>query len=538
MQTHRQKFITGALILITANTASKILGAVFKIPLTYILNEEGMALYNTAFQAYVAVMSLATAGFLFSGSKIISERLALDDRAGAGLTVGVLLRLLAVFGLGGSLLLWFGADFLAAALHEPLAADGMRVLAPAIFFVAAGIAYKAYYQGASNMIPTALSQVTEAVIKLAAGFALAVMFAGNIQKCASGALLGVTIGEIIATGMLFLMYLPTRKCLRSAGTAAISSHELTGMIFATAVPLLLMSAASNALSLADTALIRRALVSVRFAPEHIEIFTRIFPAFSDIAAEIRQTGTLSDHAAGALYGAYTGYALTIFHLPIGVTATFSVSVLPLISGALALGDKAGAARHTRTLLSATVTIAVPSAICVGVLAHELLALLFGNTASAPMLALVAPGIVFIAADGAASAVLQAAGYAYRSFAVMIAVYAVKFAANIALISRPELNILGAVLASDICFFVGMVLDLRLLSKAAGLNVGLVKIFAPPTVSGAAMAAVMVLLSDYVRAGVSSTIGVICALGAAGAAAYMLAFMLSGGVRFKGFAKSM
>lgn len=36
----KQSFLTGALILMIANAISKILGAVFKIPLTYILKDE------------------------------------------------------------------------------------------------------------------------------------------------------------------------------------------------------------------------------------------------------------------------------------------------------------------------------------------------------------------------------------------------------------------------------------------------------------------------------------------------------------------
>ena len=48
----KQSFLTGAVILMIANAISKILGAVFKIPLTYILNEDGMAVFNIAFEVY------------------------------------------------------------------------------------------------------------------------------------------------------------------------------------------------------------------------------------------------------------------------------------------------------------------------------------------------------------------------------------------------------------------------------------------------------------------------------------------------------
>ena len=81
------------------------------------------------------------------------------------------------------------------------------MIAPSIFFVALGTAYKSYYQGVSNMIPTALSQVTEAIVKLAAGYYLAVLFLNyGVEKTAGGAIMGVTAGEIIATAILMIMY--------------------------------------------------------------------------------------------------------------------------------------------------------------------------------------------------------------------------------------------------------------------------------------------------------------------------------------------
>ena len=62
-------------------------------------------------------------------------------------------------------------------MKEEKAIYAIKMIAPmSIFFVVLGTAYKSYYQGVSNMIPTALSQVTEAIVKLAAGYYLAVLF--------------------------------------------------------------------------------------------------------------------------------------------------------------------------------------------------------------------------------------------------------------------------------------------------------------------------------------------------------------------------
>ncbi len=522
----RRSFITGALILIIANTISKILGAVLKVPLTYLLNEEGMSLYNTAFQAYAAVMSLSTAGFLFAGSKAVSERLALGDKGGVFKCITALVILLTVFGAAGGALLWLGSDFLAAALHEPASALGMRALAPSVLLVALGIAFKSYYQGASDMLPTALSQVTESAVKLIAGYMLALMFSYSLAQSAAGSLLGVTAGEALATAMLFLMYLPHR--LKNRDKPAISIRSASGMIFSCAMPLLLISAASNALSLADTAIIRRMLVMSEFTQSSASVFKSVFPAFKSAYETIISHGRLNDAAAGQLYGAYTGYALTVFHLPVGITATFSVSALPLISGALATGEKQKALRHAETAMRMTVLFAVPAAVGTGVLSKELLDLLFKNSSSAPMLSLISPGILFIAVDGLAVSVLQMSGYAYSSFPVLILTYAVKFAANILLISVPELNILGAVIASDICFFVSMCVNLTLLRKKAGLKLRIKDILVKPVLCGGGMAAVMLLLRSRVYALAMPAAGTVAILGLAGAAAFFLfAALLTG-----------
>lgn len=115
--------------------------------------------------------------------------------------------LLVCIGIVGSVALYFGSPFFALAMKEEKAIYAIQMIAPSIFFVALGTAYKSYYQGVSNMIPTALSQVTEAIVKLASGYYLAVLFLNyGVEKTAGGAIMGVTSGEIIATAILMIMY--------------------------------------------------------------------------------------------------------------------------------------------------------------------------------------------------------------------------------------------------------------------------------------------------------------------------------------------
>lgn len=81
---NKQNFIKGTFILVIANAVSKILGAVFKIPLTYILREEGMAIYSTAFSVYIMILSFITSGVSMAISKMVAEELALKHKGRRG----------------------------------------------------------------------------------------------------------------------------------------------------------------------------------------------------------------------------------------------------------------------------------------------------------------------------------------------------------------------------------------------------------------------------------------------------------------------
>ena len=182
----KNSFITGAAILMIANAISKILGAFFKIPLTYILREEGMAIYNTAFSVYVMFLAFVVSGIPVALSKSVAQSppyraVAVTDAAH---------KFLALFGVIASLALYFGAQFFAYAMKEPMAVTAIKAIAPSVFFVALGTASKNFFHGSSNMIPPAISQVIEAVAKLVIGYGLAVMF---IKDGISGAAAGAAV---------------------------------------------------------------------------------------------------------------------------------------------------------------------------------------------------------------------------------------------------------------------------------------------------------------------------------------------------------
>lgn len=461
----KQSFLTGAVILMIANAISKILGAVFKIPLTYILNEEGMAVFNIAFEVYIMFLSFIISGLPFAISKLVAEANSRGETSREHKIVRVSTLLLICIGIAGSAALYFGARFFALAMKEEKAVYAIQMISPAIFFVALGTAYKSYYQGVSNMIPTAVSQVIEAVIKLAAGYYLAVWFINfGVEKTAGGAIMGVTAGEIIATAILILLYIPDRRKVYIKSEKR-EAKKILSELMSIALPLLCASVVSNAINVADTTLIRTRLID----------------------------GGFSNDEARFLYGAYTGYALTVFHLPVGILATLGVSILPVIAGAIAVNNMNKARVATDICIRLTIMLSLPCGVIMYTMSSQILQLLFHNTASAMMLSIAAPCVVMMCATQITSSILQSAGKIMLPFFNALIGSAIKLSLSFYLVAIPEINIYGAPISAAAAYIVVMILNLIAIRRHLCLKQNIMAIMIKPTAAAAVMLAVIKLL---------------------------------------------
>lgn len=454
----KQSFLTGALILMIANAISKILGAVFKIPLTYILNEEGMAVFNIAFEVYIMFLSFIISGLPFAISKLVAESNSRREYGRTHKIVRVSAILLTIIGIAGSFALYFGASFFALAMKEEKAVYAIQMISPSIFFVALGTAYKSYYQGVSNMIPTAISQVAEAVIKLAAGYYLAVLFINfGVEKTAGGAIMGVTAGEIIATAILMLMYLWERNKVYIKSDNG-KTKEILKELLSIALPLLCASVVSNVINVADTTLIRSRLLD----------------------------GGFSADEARFLYGAYTGYALTVFHLPVGILGTLGVSILPVIAGAIAVKNLRKAQLATDMGIRLAIMLSLPCGVIMFTMSKEILSLLFNNSASAKMLTAVAPCVVMMCVVQITSSILQSAGKIMLPFFTALIGSAVKLTLSWYLVAKPEINIYGSAISSNAAYIIVMILNLLAIRRHLCLKQSIMAIMLKPAIAAAVM----------------------------------------------------
>ena len=493
----KQSFLTGAVILMAANAVSKILGAVLKIPLAYILRPEGMAVYNIAFEVYIMFLAFIISGLPFAISKLSAEASSRGERYREHKIVTSSTWLLIIIGAAGSILLYVSAPFFALAMKEEKAVYAIRMISPSVFFVALGTGYKSYFQGVSRMVPVAASQVAESFIKLAAGYGLAVLFLGyGVEKTAGGAIMGVTAGEIVATAILAFAYIFRKKevYIKSKNDGV---REILRDLLSLALPLLCASVVSNAIGIADTTLTRTRLLDAGFSADH----------------------------ARFLYGAYTGYALTVFHLPVGILATLGVSILPIIAGAYATGNMKKAQTAADTGIRISVVLSVPCAIAMYTMSGEILNILFRDDTSALMLKTVAPCAVMMCAAQMSAAILQSAGKIMTPFYNTLAGMAVKLTLGYFLIGNAEINIYGSAISAIAANAVIMILNFIAVRRKMGLRLSMLSIIIKPAVCGAVMYGVIWLVMPYF-----SRCGSIICLAAAGGiscAAYVLSVILTG-----------
>ncbi len=459
-----ESFIKGTIILIAANSISKILGAILKIPLTYILGEEGMAIYQTSFSVYIMLLSLISSGLPFAASKYIAEETARNHPGNVRFCMRFSVSVMCMLGFLASAVMFFGADFFAYAMKDPKAPTAIMVLAPSVFFVALGTPYKSCYQGTSHQTPTAISQVAEAFIKLLAGYSLAAWFAPFSVKLSSAAAIGgVTIGEFAATLLLFVFYIPFRRETRSF-VPETRRKEIVHSLLAVAVPMSAASVISGCLSLLDTSITRSRLTSIEFTPKAAELFTARYSPFTHIFDALSAERKLSFDGARWIFGAYSGYAATVFNLPAGILASFGIAILPIITRALATSDSLLLSHSIRFATKIILIISLPSSLILCFFSSRILEILFHNTSSAIMLSYLAPLLSIVTLTQFFCSVHHSSGKITAPFIYGLAASLIKIPLSYILIGISYLNILGVIVSNFVCDLIQLILNLRLMKK--------------------------------------------------------------------------
>lgn len=477
-----RSFLREAVILTVASFAVKIIGVVYKIPLTNILGES-IGVFNAAYSIYAMLFMLSTSGLPVAVSKLV----AASNEKGRGLEAKCIARLaIIVFGVIGfvfALALIIFAPNIAEWTGHSDSALAMQMIAPALFFICVCAAVRGYFQGLHNMYPTAISQFIEAFFKLTAGLG-AVLYAANngasIPVQAACAISGVTVGTFFATVFILIYRKFTKKCRPNDTDSTVESNgRLMRLIVLVALPVTLTAAALYFSQFLDTMIIVNCLVD------------------SGESASVAKT----------LYSAYTGLSVPIYDLlPATLVFPIATSILPAISGALAVKKNKRAAILTEQAIRVSGIIAVPCGAFLLVTGRHCISLLYGVSKwSEPMnmadgsivtpldkasvcLSILAFAVFFISIVSTTNSLLNAYGKPHLPFIAVIIGICVLTGVEFALLYSP-LGICAAPVSSLVCYCIVMLLDIFFLRKRCGVRLKLAGMFARPLLCGVISAAV-------------------------------------------------
>jgi len=464
---NKQSFLGGVATLTVAVFAVKIIGSLYKIPLGNILGTEGMTHFNAAYKIYAFLLSLSTAGLPLALSKLVAESRALGCYNQSKKLLRVALLLFAAIGAVGTALMLFWTEGLAAIMHNSLAYWPIKALSLSVVCVCVMSAFRGYTQGCENMVPSATSQIIEAIFKLVIGLALAWYLVGKlgsgVEIGAAGAIVGVSVGTVLAMLYMIANHLRHRRDIPESLDQAQSSGELLRRILSIGVPITLGSSGMSLITLMDQSLIMGRLQSVL---------------------------GLSEETAAALNGEYE-FGMTLFNLPSSFIPPVTMCLIPFVSAAIARKDHDQTAKLVGTSLRLTTLVALPAGVGLSVLSGPILKMLYpaqADSAAAATYHLQILGIasIFVCIMLLTNGILQAYDKARVPVVTMLVGGVVKVCANYILVGNPEINIKGAPIGTLLCYVLIAAMNMAVVHRVMVKRPSYMQVFLKPVIATACM----------------------------------------------------
>ncbi|QDH21299.1 putative polysaccharide biosynthesis protein [Saccharibacillus brassicae] len=455
--------LRGAFILGAAAILSKMIGTLQKIPLQNLGGDGVFGIYTTIYSFYAFLAVFVTAALPAAISKYVAERIAGADERGvravlrAGLLTGCVAGVLMALGM------WVLAPLLSGWIGSEHTLLPLRAVALALLVVPPMAALRGFFQGQQQALPTAVSQVSEQIVRV--GVMIALLLALNSagasdERIAAGAAFGSFAGGLAGLLVMLAFWRRHRKrkqaefAERAEQPAAPPAFPVAGAadpqggsvwrwikpLLIYAVPVFVGSLSQPLLSLVDTLTVPRLL----------------------------QSGGWGDLAAMEQFGVYNR-GIPIVQLVFMLATSLSTLLLPAIAEAKARGEEGRIAVSASVALRWLWLLGLTAAAGLAVLAGPVNVMLYADDQGTDALRWTALSAAGGTLGIVSAALLQGMG-AVRAPALFLLVSAVlKLGLNLLLV--PYMGISGAALAGAVSYMVAALLGVLLLARLTGLRRG-------------------------------------------------------------------
>ncbi len=519
VQNTAQSFLKGSFILTLSMVAVKLCGMVYKVMLANIYGSFGddfagigTGLFSNAYELYVPLFTLATAGFPAAVARLISESTAKNRYKDVDVIHRVSKRFFAIMGPACFLIMFFGSFIFVKIIDQPYALYPVLTLSPMILFACLVSTYRGYFEGLRDMVPTAISEVIEACSKLFIGLGLSYLImklgigqyenSGTVfgltfsteqdamytllSFSASGAIMGITLGSLLSFCFLYIRYRLSKgaipsECIENS-LEARSKRETFNRLLRTAIPIGACSLIMSIASTIDTVMVQRVLLGLAE--------TKPAELLAQYNGEL--DGLINDEEIlihTYLFGVYSN-CLTIMQIVTSVTQVFGTAALPNVTAAFARGDKRELKTSIEAVLKITTVFTLPTGLGMFAIPYQIVSLFYsGNIAvfGAGILRVMGIGVIFMACSTPLCSMLQAIGKVNIPLKIYSVAMLLKIGLNYLFVSIVSINVVGAAVGSFIAYLFVCIVAVYCLYKYSGVRFNLTKALVKPLIAAAACA---------------------------------------------------
>lgn len=478
-------FLVQGSILAIASLVSRVIGLIYRIPLTAIIGDAGNNYYGTAFKIYNILLIISSYSLPLAVSKLVSANISKGNKNNVYRILKCALIFGAVSGTIAALVLYFGADFITTTMmRTPLSIFAVKTLVPVLIIVAILGVMRGFFQGLGTMMPSAVSQILEqianAIVSVWAAYVLysagskAGALLGDAEDYAAaygaaGGTIGTGVGALVA--LLFCAFVLTvflksfKKSMKKERRASVDSYSsIMHTLILTIIPVLLSSTIYNCNALIDEA-----------------VFKNI--AFYQGYAE-------SEY--GAWNGIYSGKYQVLINVPIAIASAIASSSVPALTAAYASGKRGEAKKQIATATRFVMVIAFPCAVGMGVLALPIMQMLFGDASdiTAQILQVGAPAIVVFSLSTLTNGLLQGMNRMKEPIKNAIIALVLHLIVLVVLMLGLDLNIFAVVIANTVFGLLMCILNARSIRKYSGYRQEVRRTFIVPAICSVGMGVVV------------------------------------------------
>lgn len=441
----------------------KIIGALFKIPLSNLLGDSGAGYFSSAYDLFTPFYAMAMSGLPVAAARIISSFSSDKRYKDIKQFEGIIHRLFWIIGAVGIVLFIMLLPLLIAATdRDGNTRYGLLAVAPSVLLFCVMSFYRGIFEGMENMTPTAVSDVIEAAGKLVLGYGFAwitLKFTQSVVYAAAAALLGITVGVALATVYLSVKY-------HRIGDGV--SSELVG----------------NAPQAEEPKRMRNGFISIMWPITVSAILVSVFASITDALTVQSCLNAAGVENPVALYG-IRSKAFTLYNLVPSLTAVIGISAVPKLSAAIAKEDKNELKKQLSGLLKLSTVIAIPAGIGMFALARPIMTLLYTSAnaggVGAELLRVYGLAAVFAGLSVVVIHALQAIGHQRKTIIVLCVGILIKVLLNVLLVSNPNIGIVGSAVSTLCAYLAVFCVTLALLMYVAEFK-GIFRILLKPVLA--------------------------------------------------------